>query len=135
SFAMAGGRPADDGLNLNVDFATELIPAKGFRINHSLVYSDVILPIMEARNCKVLLADRWNSAKLLDDAKLDMSDPDSEDETFIAKNYSLRYRDMVSVRTCLEQGIIRLPKSEIKVSKLLEALDSDYRDFYDGKPI
>jgi len=133
SFAFAGGRP--DGLNLKVDFANEVIPAKGYRINHSLVYSELLQPVMEARNCKILLADRWNSVKLLDDAKLDMGDPESDEETFIAKQYSLKYRDMVSVRTCLEQGIIRLPKSEIKVASLLEVLDSEYRDFYDGKPI
>lgn len=133
SFAMAGGRP--NGLNLQVDFATEVVPVKGFKINHSLVYSELILPVMEARNCKILLADRWNSIKLLDDAKLDMGDPTDDEDTFLAKQYSLKYRDMVSVRTCLEQGIIRLPKSEIKVSSLLEALDSEYRDFYDGKPI
>lgn len=133
SFAMAGGRP--DGLNIRVDLATEIIPAKGFKINHSLVYSETILPIMQARNCKILLADRWNSIKLLDDAKIDMGDPEDDEDTFIAKQYSLKYKDMVSVRTCLEQGIIRLPKSEIKVNTLLEALDSEYRDFYDGKPI
>lgn len=133
SFAMAGGRP--DGLNLKVDFATEIVPQNGFKINHSLVYSDVILPVMEARNCKILLADRWNSIKLLDDAKLDMGDPEDDEDTFLAKQYSLKYRDMVSVRTCLEQGIIRLPKSEIKVKSLLEVLDAEYRDFYDGKPI
>lgn len=133
SFAMAGGRPL--GLNLQIDFATEIVPVKGFKINHSLVYSEVILPIMEARNCKILLADRWNSIKLLDDAKLDMGDPADDDDTFIAQQYSLKYKDMVSVRTCLEQGILRLPKSEIKVSSLLEVLDSEYRDFYDGKPI
>lgn len=133
SFSMAGGRP--DGINLIVDFVAEVIPRPGYRINHSLIYSEVVLPIMKARNCKILLADRWNSAKLLDDAKLDMGDPEDEFNTFIAANYSLKYRDMVSVRTCLEQGIIRLPKSEIKVSSLLEVLDSDYREFYDGKPV
>jgi hypothetical protein len=133
SYAMAGGRV--DGINLIVDFATEVIPRSGYRINHSLSYSETLLPIMKARNCKILLADRWNSRKILDDAKLDMSDPDNPDDIFIAENYSLKYKDMVSVRTCFEQGIVRLPKSEIKVSTLLEALDSDYRDFYDGKPI
>lgn len=133
SFSIAMGHR--DGLNLVVDLVSEVIPLPGFRINHSLTYSELILPAMEARNVRVLLADRWNSIKLLDDAAIDRGDPESEEPTFIAKQYSLKYRDLVSVRTCIEQGIVRLPKSEIPVKTLLDVQDSDYRDFYAGKPV
>lgn len=133
SFSIAAGHR--DGLNLVVDLVAEVIPLPGFRINHSLTYSELILPVMEARNVRVLLADRWNSIKLLDDAALDRGDPDSEEPTFIAKQYSLKYRDLVSVRTCIEQGIVRLPKAEIPVKTLLDVQDSDYREFYAGKPV
>ena len=136
SFSIAGGY-VDENFNLVVDLLGEIIPLPGYRINHSLVYSEVILPVMQARNCKVLLADRWNSLKLLDDAALDMGNPEADDDvpTFIAKQHSLKYVEMVGVRTRMEQGQILLPKSEIKVSTLLDVLDSNYREFYKDQPV
>lgn len=134
SFSVAVGT-LKDGYNLSVDLVAEIIPLPGYRLNHSLIYTEVIVPIMEKRNVKVLLADRWNSLKLLSDAELDMGDPEADVPTFIAKQHSLKYVEMVGVRTCIEQGMVKIPKSEIKTSKLLEALDSDYRDYYAGKPI
>lgn len=134
SFSIACGSTVD-GVNLNVDLIGEVIPLPGYRINHSLMYEHVILPIMKARNVKVLLADRWNSLTLLSDAQLDMADPDEDIPTFIAKQYSLKYVDMVGVRTRMEQGSVLFPRSELPVEKLLEAQDADYRDFYKGKPI
>jgi hypothetical protein len=133
SFSLVGG--TTDGFNLSIDLVCEIIPLPGYRLNHSLIYSDVILPLMQARNCKVLLADRWNSIKLLDDAAADMGDPEEDIPTFIAKQYSLKYVDMVGVRTRMEQGNVSIPKSEIKVKTLVDAVDSDYRDFYQDKPI
>ena len=134
SFSIAGGT-LDEDFNLCVDLIGEIIPLPGFKINHSMVYNEVILPIMQARNVKVLLADRWTSLKLLSDAELDMGDPNEDIPSFIAKQYSLKYVDMVGVRTRMEQGSIILPKSEIPVKKLLEATDSDYRAFYKDKPV
>lgn len=136
SFSMCGGT-IDEDFNLNVDLVCEIIPLPGYRINFTKVYSEVILPIMQARNVKVLLADRWNSRTFLSDAESDMGNPDDDSETpsFIAKQYSLKYVDMVGVRTRMEQGQVRLPKSEIKVNSLIDALDSNYRDFYHEKPI
>ncbi|MND63758.1 replicative DNA helicase [compost metagenome] len=136
SFSIAGGT-LDDNFNLCVDLICEVIPQPGFFINYSLMYSEVILPIMQARNVKVLLADRWNSLSLLSDAQLDMGDPDAEDgmPTFISKQHSLKYTEMVGVRTRIEQGQVIVPKSEIKVNTLMDALDSNYREFYVGSPI
>lgn len=136
SFSIAGGT-LDDDFNLNVDLIAEIIPLPGYRINFSKVYSEIILPIMQARNVKVLLADRWNSRTFLSDAELDMGDPEADETmpSFIAKQYSLKYVDMVGVRTRIEQGQVILPKSEIKVNSLLDALDANYREFYAGKPV
>lgn len=136
SFSMCGGT-LDEDFNLNVDLVAEIIPLPGYRINFSMVYSEVILPIMQARNVKVLLADRWNSRTFLSDAEMDMGNPDDDSDTpsFIAKQYSLKYVDMVGVRTRMEQGQVLLPKSEIKVNTLIDALDSNYRDFYHEKPV
>lgn len=135
SFSIVGG--TTDGVNLNVDLVGEIIPLPGYRLNHSLIYSEVILPIMKKRNVKVLLADRWNSIKLLDDAVLDMcDDPTDEDaNSFVAKQHSLKYLDMVAVKTRIEQGYVKVPRSELKVKSLIDALDSDYREFYNGKPV
>lgn len=136
SFSIVGG--TTDGVNLNIDLVGEIIPLPGYRINHSLIYSEIILPIMKRRNVKILLADRWNSIKLLDDAKMDMSDdPSADDEIngFIAKQHSLKYLDMVAVKTRIEQGFVKIPKSEIKVKTLIDAKDSDYRDFYKNSPV
>lgn len=133
SFAIVGG--TTDGFNLSIDLVCEIIPLPGYKLNYSLIYSEVILPLMQARNCKVLLADRWNSVKLLNDAELDMGDPEEDIPTFIAKQYSLKYVDMVGVRTRIEQGSVSIPKSEIKVKTLVDAVDSDYREFYKESPV
>ena len=135
SFSIVGG--TTDGVNLEVDLVGEIIPLPGYRINHSLIYSEIILPIMKKRNVKILLADRWNSIKLLDDARLDMNeDPTADEENgFVAKQHSLKYLDMVAVKTRIEQGYVKVPKSEIKVNSLLDALDSEYREFYRDKPV
>lgn len=134
SFSLAGGT-LDDDFNLCVDLIGEVIPMPGFRINFSHMYENIIVPIMEKRNVKVLLADRWNSLTFLDDARLHMGDPDADIPTFIAAQHSLKYVEMVGVRTRMEQGTVFLPKSEISVPKLLEASDAEYRDFYQGKPV
>ena len=134
SFSLACGNT--DGVNLNIDLVGEIIPLPGYRLNHSLIYEHVILPIMRARNVKILLADRWNSVKLLNDAEMDMiEDPNEDLPSFVAKQYSLKYIDMVGVRTRMEQGALTLPKSEIPVKKLVGSLDSEYREFYKNKPV
>ena len=136
SFSIVGG--TTDGVNLDIDLVGEIIPLPGYRLNHSLIYSEIILPIMKRRNVKILLADRWNSVKLLQDAMMDMSeDPSADPEIngFIAKQYSLKYLDMVGVKTRIEQGFVKLPKSEKKVKSLIEAQDADYREFYKGAPV
>ena len=133
SFALAVG--STDGYNLSVDLLAEIIPVPGYPINFTKMYDDLILPIMQARNAKVLLADRWNSRMLLDTAKQDMADIDADEETFIAEQYSLKYIDMVGVRTCMEMGILKFPKSEIDTKSLLVAQDADFKEFYKNKPV
>lgn len=133
SFALAVG--STDGYNLSVDLLAEIIPVPGYPINFTKMYDDLILPIMQARNAKVLLADRWNSRMLLDTAKQDMADIDADEETFIAEQYSLKYIDMVGVRTCMEMGILKFPKSELDTKSLLVAQDADFKEFYKNKPV
>lgn len=135
SFAITVG--TTDGYNLSIDLVCEIMAQKGFHINFTLVYQNVILPIMQKRNVKVILADRWNSAKLLTDAVMDMGGAEDEDGNplFYAERHSLRYEEMEAVRTCFEQEIVSLPRCELPARDLLEALDNDYRAFYAGKPV
>lgn len=133
SFSLVLG--STDSYNLTIDLVCEIMTVPGYPINFTKMYDELILPLMRARNVKVLLADRWNSKMLLDTAMEDMADYDAEEDSFLAETYSLKYQDFVSIKTLMEMGRLKLPKSEMKVDRLLEATDSDYREFYNEKPI
>lgn len=104
SFAGAIGNVKDGVITTRAVF--EVIPEEGAPLNHSLIYDNVLLPLMKKFNTRILLADRWNSVKLLQDAKLD------RDELEIADQISLKYRDMFIIKTLLQQGLLRIPAVE-----------------------
>lgn len=127
SFAGAIGR--FDGMNVIADLVFEVQPELGAPLNHAKIYDSILLPLMEARNVRILLADRWNSIKLLQDAKLD------REELEVAEQYSLKYRDIYNIKTMIQQGSLILPLAERDTFKeCIEFDDEHYPHCFDGQP-
>jgi hypothetical protein len=129
SFAVVCGSIHDGTPHL--DILIEIISLPGIPISHTRIFSDVILPLIEHRNVKILLADRWNSIKLLQDAKA--SYPGLE----ISAQYSLKYNDMCDVKTAVELGAIKIPYIENpSIKDIMENINIDsYPNCFDGKPV
>lgn len=129
SFALSCGS-ITDGI-VSVDCLVEIIPMPGIALNYTSIFANVIVPIIKARNVKILLADRWNSIKLLQDAQ---SDADLKLE--ICKQYSLKYTDLYMCRDALDQKAITIPRAD--VSEISDVLDHDpetYPKCFEYKPV
>lgn len=132
SFAGVVARPV--GNDYKIDCAFEVIPVRGAPLNHSLIFEEVLIPIMEARNVKVLLADRWNSVKLLQDAQLRI-------DGLHIEQISLKYKDMFCIKTLLETGPLgngRLILPQIERDSFQECVefdDENYPNCFENQPV
>ena len=115
SFSGVVGSVVDGIVKIHVVF--DIIPDVGAPLNHTFIFNDVILPIIEKWNVRVLYADRWNSVKLLQDAK------DMVPTVEISAQHSLKYKEMFTVKTLIQQGLLYLPKPESESVK--DSLDFD----------
>lgn len=128
SFSGAVGRLDDSG-NVRIECLFEVIPDIGAPLNHTKIFDELILPIMEARNVRILLADRWNSIKLLQDAKA------MRPELEVAAQHSLKYKDIFNIKTLVQQGTIMTPASERgSFKECIEFDDEHYPRCFEGQP-
>ena len=128
SFALTCGSIVDD--RPQIDLCIEVMPLPGIPLNYSMIFDAVIAPVCKARNVKILLADRWNSTKILQDAQqLGLVE--------FAKKYSLKYSDMWDAKNAMEAKMFTYPKSEHfkNVSELLNQDLTDYPACFEGKPV
>lgn len=106
----------------------EIIPARGAPLNHSLIFTDLLIPAMHKYNVRILLADRWNSIKLLQDAALEM-------DLAVAKQHSLKYPQLFNVKTRVQQGSLILPVPERgSLQECLTFEAADYPECFDMQP-
>lgn len=128
SFSGAVGRLDDSG-NVRIECLFEVIPDIGAPLNHTKIFDELILPIMEARNVRILLADRWNSIKLLQDAKA------QRPELEVAAQHSLKYKDIFNIKTLVQQGTIITPAAERgSFKECIEFDDEHYPRCFEGQP-
>jgi hypothetical protein len=127
SFALVLGE-YDESAFIRVSLMVEIMPLPGVPLNYSLIYEHLILPIIKKRNVQVLLADRWQSIKLLQDAS-----PHVE----ISKQYSLKYADFWTVKALMEQGTVSIPRPlEVKcVEDTLKFPQDNYPYCFDRLPV
>lgn len=130
SFAMSVGSRNSAGI-ISVDCVVEIIPLPGIPLNYTLIFDELLIPLCHKRNVKVLLADQWNSIKLLQDAKL-------KGGIEMADKYSLKYQDLWTVKTLLESEIprISLPRMQA-ITAIGDTLLYDgehYPSCFEGKP-
>lgn len=130
SFAFTCSSKDSNG-RARIDIVGEIMASQTSPINFTLVFDHIILPIIRARNVKILLADRWQSNKILSDA-LALCD-----KLMQAKKYSLKYADMCDVRNMLQGGQLTFPRSTYvkSVTDILQQDLSDYPACFAGKPV
>lgn len=110
-----------------IDLLLEIQPLPGVPVNHSLIYSKLLVPLIESRNVKMVCADRWQSIKLLQDIGAE-----HEIET---SQYSVTYEDMGIAKSFMEDQEVTLPLSEWKKDDILEYDHSRYPNCFSKSPI
>lgn len=126
SFAFAiGHRNSKNGYPV-IRAVGELIPKEGVKINFSLIFKELIIPLAIQNNVVYMGADRWQSIKMLDDA---------EEEYGIGKIiHSLKYQEMINFRDLAAENRLTLPLPEMPTDKILTYDHSDYPKCFEGKP-
>ena len=136
-FAMAVGSlkyiPTASGEELLcpvIDCVVEINPLPNIPLHYSMIYEGVMLPLIRERNVKILLADRWQSIKILQDAEM------SEDLD-VSKQYSLKFSDMIDVKTRMMQQQLQIPRPSIEdLDKIMElSSDEEYPQCFEHKPV
>lgn len=117
SFGLALGH-LHNGLPVLTCFA-EVVPLPGVPLNHSLIFSEIIDPLIEERNVKVLISDRWQNIKLLQDAEMNHDD-------LITIAYSLKYADMWVIKQTLMDNEAVFPRLKRSIDDILNYDQSQY---------
>lgn len=97
-----------------VDVIVEMIPYKNQdSLNFSRIAEHLMYPLIEKFNIKFVVADRWQSIKLLSDVE--------ENFGIETATYSLKYADMVLVRDYItdENPLVTIPKCEIPYNDIV----------------
>lgn len=136
SFALSIGNvytDKDGSRTVHFPVILEVIPQKGVSVIDYTAMADFILyPLIEKYNVQVVLADRWNSLKLLHDI-------DSRYEgRVMSDQYSLKYRDFFLVKSYIETGSIIVPATEARTDDdrdlVLRPDLKAYPNNYDNRP-
>ncbi len=126
SFALALGHLKDHKFPM-LDALIEVQAMPGIKINFSRVYRNVIEPLIEARNVKLVAADRWNSIKILSDLE--------EDHGVETRQYSLKYADMRLFKDYIEDKQIILPDPGRELSEIIKYDHHEYPAVFKNDPL
>lgn len=112
------------------DAIVELIPDDQAPLNYSKIYDEIIVPMIEQLNIKLVCTDRWQNLKILSDIENDRS------LKCRTKQYSVKYSDFLDFRQAVYDRNIIFPKPEILNSEDIERAGNDsYPYGFEGKPI
>lgn len=130
SFALtvAHNEIADNGEVTTIfDLMNEIIPSKKTPVSFTWLLNDVILPIARELNVQMVVADRWQSLKLLSDIEEEL-----EIET---EQFSVKYDDFVGFKNGINEGFVLFPRPKQRISKFKDFNLDSYPDCFVGKPI
>lgn len=123
SFAFAVGTLVD-GIPV-IEAIGEIIPSKKAPISFTRVHRDALIPIIKDNGVQVVVTDRWQNIKMLQDL---------EDEAGIYPHeYRMRYSDFDSLREAIYDDEVVFPKLEDKQETIFEVADN-YPDNFMNKP-
>lgn len=126
SFAIAVGHLIAPKMP-QIDIVAEIMPLPGARLNFSRIYKHVLVPLLEARNVKLVCADRWNSIKILSDIE--------EEHDIETRQYSLRYADMRLFKDYMEDKKILMPNPKREMEEITGYDQSNYPACFRNDPI
>ena len=110
------------------DLMLEIIPNKKTPISFTWLMSDVLVPICEELNVQMVVADRWNSLKLLSDLE--------EEVGANIEQYSVKYDDFVGVKNGIMEGKIQFPRpTKVKARNIPKINLDKYPDSFVGMPV
>ena len=132
SFALSVGHVTEkDGVYYRIiDTMIEIAPRRNQdEINFARVSTELIEPLIEELNVGWVIADRWNSIKLLDDLR--------ENCGVETAQYSLKYSDLMYVREFLteESPSVRIPKVEIAYEEIMHVDLEKYPHCFRYQPV
>jgi hypothetical protein len=131
SFAITIGHRNPDKkspIRTITDVMLEIIPEQGkVSLDYSKIYLELIKPLIRMFNVSILMADRWNSLKLLQDAEHDFPG-------ITAGVYSLKYSDFQLVRNHILERTFKIPKATRTLEEIAKD-DSPYPIGFKYKPI
>lgn len=127
SFALVGGFQDENTGRPIFDTFIELQPTAENPINHNAIYEDIIVPVIERLNIKLLVTDRWQNLKLLHDAEAQLG--------IEIEQYSVKYGDFEAVRQDVWENLISIPRPEIPRNKVEIAGEGDYPGAFIKAPV
>lgn len=89
-------------------------------IDFQQVYSEIILPLAQALNCVLVVADRWNSVDHLHRIRADRGERNKKPITQ-GKQYSLKLKDFEAVRTMIQNKTVTCPKLNQDLEKKIKS--------------
>lgn len=128
SFAIAIGRIDPETELPMLEGLGEIVPFPHREINFAQVYSEVISPLIEELGVIALVADRWQSKKMLQDAE-------NDHENLTIQEYSLKLSDFIVYKDALMEGSVHLLEPEMPVSQIVKADIEDMHRLFEGKPV
>lgn len=136
SFAMAVGHLGDNDRPI-VTALCEIAPKDGKQLDLSLIFDEIIMPVIRSHNVVRVYIDRWNSAKILQDIEK-LTGDNGPDEMTEGVQYSLRKDDILLVIDYMKDGMgcPILPKLErASYEKCIQATDvSNYPHNFANEP-
>lgn len=112
------------------DALVEIIPDDQAPLNYSKIYEEVIKPMIEQLNIKLVCTDRWQNLKILSDIENDKK------LKCITKQYSVKYSDFLDFRQAVYDNLIEIPKPELSNPEDIERAGNDsYPYGFEDKPV
>ncbi len=105
----------------------ELRPTREQPINFNYLYHDVLEPLMEDLNIRLVVSDRWQNLKILHDLQ--------EDFGVEIKQYSLKYKDFLTFKMGMQNSEFSIPSPEMTLDKIDHAGEKDYPSAFEMKPV
>ena len=100
--------------------ALEVMATGSQIIDFQQVYSEIILPLAQALNCVLVVADRWNSVDHLHRIRADRGERNRKPITQ-GKQYSLKLKDFEAVRTMIQNKTVTCPKLNQELEKKIKS--------------
>jgi hypothetical protein len=108
------------------DILLEVVPLEETYINFAKVFDHIITPLFKHFNIQLVVADRWNSIKVLHDCEAQFKCE--------VIQHSAAWKDFELYRTRINENRIVLPKPEKPIDTLFNSSEA-YDEVVKGKPV